>query len=98
MFRFGESPAYIHSRCEDDSANVFIGANKDLKDVKCVALDKEFFAEPEVVIGDLSKGDEDVCRFKVSGNVTEPLRFEVWYNGKVQREVCEWEDYHYYGY
>ncbi|MBR9678112.1 MAG: hypothetical protein GOU97_02370 [Nanoarchaeota archaeon] len=81
------------SECSNDSANVFIGANEDLKNVKCVALDKEFFDISEIVIGDLSKNDEDVCRFKLSKNTTEPLRFEVQYNGKVKREVCEWQHY-----
>ncbi len=81
------------SECSNDSANVFIGANEDLKNVKCVALDKELFDISEIVIGDLSKNDEDVCRFKLSKNTTEPLRFEVQYNGKVKREVCEWQHY-----
>ncbi|MEA3343522.1 MAG: hypothetical protein U9Q92_05115 [archaeon] len=91
--QFGESPARIYSSCENESANVFIGANEDLKNVKCVALDKEFFVNPEIVIGDLSKNDEDVCRFELAEGVGKPLRFEVWYNGKVEREVCEWQHY-----
>ncbi len=92
-FQFGESPVRIYSSCENESANVFIGANDDLKNVKCVALDKEFFVDAEIVIGDLSKNDEDVCRFELVEGVGKPLRFEVWYNGKVEREVCEWQYY-----
>ena len=91
--QFGESSARIYSSCENESANVFIGANEDLKNVKCVALDKEFFVDAEIVIGDLSKNDEDVCRFELLQDVAKPLRFEVWYNGKVEREVCEWQYY-----
>ncbi len=92
-----ETPsANIWSECGNDSANVFIGANKDLKNVKCVALDREFFGNPEIVISDLAKGDEDVCRFELLKNTRKPLRFEVWYNGRVKREVCEWQ--HYPGY
>ena len=83
----------IWSECRNGSANVFISANDDLKNVKCVALDKEFFPESEINIGDLSKNSEDVCRFKTAENITEPLRFEVWYNGEVKREVCNWQQY-----
>lgn len=93
IFVLGESSADIWSECENDSANVFIGANEDLKNVKCVALDKSYFTNKEIVIGDLSKNDEDVCRFKLSRDTTEPLRFEVWYNNEVKREVCEWQHY-----
>lgn len=89
----GETPINTQSVCRNDSANVFIGANEDLKNVKCVALDKEFFTNSEIVIGDLSKNDEEVCRFKLSKGTTDPLRFEVWYNDKVKREVCEWQHY-----
>lgn len=90
---FSKTPANIWSECRNDSANVFIGANDDLKNVKCIALDNEFFDNPEIVIGDLAKDDEDVCRFKLSKTTEEPLRFEVWYNGKVKREVCDWQHY-----
>lgn len=79
------------AECRNDSANVFISANEKLEDVKCVALDREFFANPEIVVGDLAKNDEDVCRFKLARNTNEPLRFEVHYNGKVKREVCQWQ-------
>ncbi len=84
----------VWSECEGQSANVFIGANGDLQNVKCVALDRELFAEPEIAtVGDMSKNDEDVCRFKLKGNTTEPLKFEVRYNdGKVRREVCNWQN------
>ncbi len=90
---FSTPSANIWSECRNDSANVFIGANENLKNVKCVALDKEFFDNPEIVIGNLSKDDEDVCRFRLSKDTTQPLRFEVWYNGKVKREVCDWQHY-----
>lgn len=93
LLGFGETQVNIWSECRNDSANVFIGANENLKNVKCVALDKEFFANPEIIIGDLSKNDEDVCRFRLSRNTTEPLRFEVWYNNKIKREVCEWQHF-----
>ena len=83
----------IWSECRNGSANVFISTNEDLKNVKCVALDKEFFSDPEINIGDLPKNSEDVCRFKIAENTTEPLRFEVWYNGEVKREVCNWQQY-----
>ena len=89
----GASPINTRSVCRNDSANVFIGANENLKNVKCVALDKKFFTESEIIIGNLVKNDEDVCRFKLAVNTTQPLRFEVWYNGKVKRDVCEWQHY-----
>ncbi len=97
VLHFGETPARIYSKCENESANVFIGANEDLKNVKCLALDKELFVNPEIVIGDLSKNDEDVCIFELSQGASKPLkkplRFEVWYNDKAEREVCEWQHY-----
>lgn len=88
-------PVNVWSECEGQSANVFIGANGDLQNVRCVALDEELFAEPEIAIeGGMSKNDEEVCRFKLKGNATEPsLKFEVHYNdGKVRREVCNWQN------
>lgn len=91
LWGFGETQVNIWSECGNGSANVFIGANENLRNVKCVALDKEFFANSEIIIGDLSKNDEDVCRFKLLRNTTEPLRFEVLYNNKLKREVCEWQ-------
>lgn len=93
LWGFGAAPASIWSECTNEYANVFIGANEDLKNVKCVALDREFLADSEVVLGDLSKNDEDVCRFRLSKNTTEPLRFEVRYNNSVKREVCDWQQY-----
>ncbi|KAF5412146.1 MAG: hypothetical protein C5S38_08700 [Candidatus Methanophagaceae archaeon] len=93
LWSSGVTPVNIQSECRNNSAYVFIGANEDLKDVKCVALDIEYVVNPEIAIGDLSKNDEDVCRFKLSRNTTEPLRFEVWYNGEVKREVCKWQHY-----
>lgn len=91
----GSGGASINTRavCGNDSAYVFIGANEDLRGVKCVALDEGFFDSPEIVLGDLSLNDEDVCRFRLLRNTTEPLRFEVWYNNRVKREVCEWQHY-----
>ena len=93
LFGFGSSPINVRSECREGAANVFVGANQDLKNVSCVALDKEWLDQPEIVIGDLSKNDEDVCRFNVDGNTTMPLRFEVRYNGEVKREVCDWQHY-----
>ena len=97
VLQFGETPARIYSRCENESANVFIGANENLKNVKCLALDKELFINPEIIIGDLSKNSEDVCIFELSQDASKPLkkplRFEIWYNGIAKREVCEWEHY-----
>ncbi len=95
---FAGGGPYIYSECSNGSAYVFIGANDDIRDIKCVALDKEFFNDTEIVIGDLSKGDEDVCRFRLSKNTPDPLRFEVWYNGRVQREVCKWQNHYYSSY
>ena len=101
VFQFGETSARIYSNCENESANVFIGANKDLKNVKCLALDKELFINPEIIIGDLSKNSEDVCIFELTQGASKPskkpLRFEIWYNGKAEREVCEWQHYPMYG-
>ncbi|MAF36794.1 hypothetical protein CL622_06780 [archaeon] len=88
---FGPSPISTWSECTDNSANIFISANEDLKDVKCVALDHDLFIDPDIVIGDLSQEDEDVCRLKLAQTTDDPLRFEVWYNGQVRREVCDWQ-------
>lgn len=90
---FGADEANIFSECRNDSANVFIGANSNLKNVKCVALDNAFFDNPEINIGNLAKNDEDVCRFRLIKNTTDPLRFEILYDGKVRREVCSWQNY-----
>lgn len=93
-----QEPVNVWSTCTSDSADVFVGASGgDLKNVRCVALDREFFAEPEIAIGDLSRNGEDVCRFKPSeqdADAATPLRFEVLYdNGKVRREVCNWSNF-----
>lgn len=83
----------VWAQCSGGSANVFISTDKALKNVKCVALDGGFFANPDVFIGDLSRNSRDVCKFVQSKDTTtEPLRFEVWYDGKAQsREVCNWQ-------
>lgn len=93
LMDFGATPTNIYSECRNNTANVFIGANENLKNVKCVSLDKEFITDSEIVIGDLSKNDEDVCRFEFFKETTQPLRFEVWYNNKVEREVCDWQNF-----
>jgi len=91
-----QPPVNVWSECRNDSAYVYIGADEDVKKVKCVALDKEFFNNTEVFVGDLSKNDEDVCRFSLIRTTTQPLRFEVWYNDRVQKEVCDWQHYQTY--
>ena len=80
----------VSSSCGNQTASVFIQANTNLKDVKCVALDKEFFNTSEITLGDLSRNDRDVCTFTLAKNVSRPIRFEVWYSGKVRRAVCNW--------
>ncbi len=85
--------ASVWSQCEGDSANVFIGTSDRLNGVECIALDREFFAEPEIKIGDIQKNSEEVCRFRLSKNTTEPLRFEVRYNGRIRTEVCNWQNF-----
>ncbi|MFH1126108.1 MAG: hypothetical protein V1703_03200 [Candidatus Altiarchaeota archaeon] len=87
----GSEPLDFWADCIGDTANVYINANEDVKNVKCTALDTEFFAKKEVSIGDLSKGDSDVCSFKLLQNATQPLRFELGYNDKVERIVCNWQ-------
>ncbi len=90
-----DAPLNIRSSCNNNSANVFIGAGRDVRDITCVALDTEFFENPEITIGDLSKNDEDVCRFELSKPTDKPLRFEVRYDGKSEREVCNWQDFNF---
>jgi hypothetical protein len=90
---FGGTEVNTWSECNADSANVFVGANENLENVKCVALDKEFFAEQEKVIGDMKKNDEDVCRFNLTTATLKPLRFEIQYNNTVRREVCSWQNF-----
>lgn len=41
-----QEPVNVWSTCTSDSADVFVDANYDIKNVRCVALDGEFFAEP----------------------------------------------------
>jgi hypothetical protein len=89
----GGSPVNIWSQCNNDTANVFINANKELKDVRCIALNKDLYKKSEISIGDLSKNDKDVCSFRLSDNATEPLRFEVYYNGEIRKEVCNAPQY-----
>lgn len=81
-------PINVWAECGDGMANIFIGANTELKEVKCVALEKELIDKKEFVVGDLVKNDEDVCKFKLLNNTEEPIRFEVHYNGITKREVC----------
>jgi len=83
------APLYISSECRNESANVFVTATENLNRVKCVALDKDSVVNPEISIGDLSKGSKDVCRFKLSKTTSDPLRFEVLYNGKIMRDACQ---------
>jgi hypothetical protein len=87
------NPPSVWSECTNKSANLYIDASEDLENVRCVALDKEFFQVNEVKIGKMSEGDEDVCRFALSKETDMPLRFEVHYNGNVLKEVCDWEDF-----
>jgi len=86
-------PLEVSSECRNNSAYVYIGANQDLKGVKCVAVDWEYINEPSVEIGDLSKDDEAVCRFTLAKETEQPLRFEVWHDGVRRREVCDWQHY-----
>lgn len=83
----------VWAQCDDGttSVSVFISTDKALKNVKCVALDgREFFANPEVFIGDVPINSEDVCKFVQFRYTPGPLRFEVWYDGKAQkRELCD---------
>jgi hypothetical protein len=83
-----ESSPEIWSECGEESAHVFIRATEDMKAVSCVALDEGFFEKQEYSLGDLAKNDADVCKFKATQEIDEPLRFEVKYNGKVRKEVC----------
>ncbi|MBM3309108.1 MAG: hypothetical protein FJY77_02545 [Candidatus Altiarchaeales archaeon] len=87
------SPPSVWSECTNKSTNLYISASEDLEQVRCVALDKEFFSASEVNIGKMSEGDEDVCRFTLARETDIPLRFEIHYNGKVLKEVCDWEYY-----
>lgn len=88
-----DSSPNIWSSCSNSSANIFIGANSDVRGIRCIALDKDFFDVSEIAVGDLSKNDEDVCRFELSKPTDKPLRFEVRYNGKSEREVCNWQNF-----
>jgi len=83
-----ETSPEIWSECEDQSAHIFVRATEDMKAVSCVALDEGFFEKQEYTLGDLSKNDADVCKFKGRTNITEPMRFEIRYNSKVRKEVC----------
>lgn len=89
LLEFSASGA-IWTNCnqERNLATVFITANDEAKNVKCVAMEKEFFSRSEISLGDLSRGDRDACKFKLDRNVEESLRFEIHYNGKVRKEVC----------
>ena len=82
-------PLRLWSECGRSTANIFIEAGENLQNVKCIALDKELFSSPEIYVGELSRGSKDVCRFELKANASMPLRFEVLYNGKSQREVCQ---------
>ncbi len=63
-----------------------------MEDVRCVALDtNRIEGNTEVKLGPSAKNDEDICRFKIKQNTTEPLRFEIHYNGKIRKEVCNWQ-------
>jgi len=90
---FSEDSLTITSECRNNSAYVFISARGSPVNVKCVVLDKEYFNQTEVYVGNLSNGDEEVCIFKLDKNMADPLRFEVSYNDRVQREVCNWRNY-----
>jgi hypothetical protein len=86
----GSEPIGFWASCSGDTANVYINANQDVKNVKCTALDAEFVSKKEVVIGDLKIRDNDVCSFNLLKNATQPLRFEIGYNDKTERIVCNW--------
>jgi hypothetical protein len=78
----------IWSECNGDTAAIYVNANEDAKNVTCRALSNGISIENEISIGDLKKGDSDVCIFRLLENSTTPLRFEVSYNNRVVRNVC----------
>lgn len=90
-------PVDIWSECGTGMANVFISANDTVKNIKCIALEEELVDKKEIILNDLSKGDEDVCKFKLVKETSEPIKFEVHYNGIVKKEVCNWQSYPQYG-
>lgn len=94
MFSHSSDSPNIWSECRSDtnSVNVFIGATtEDLKNVKCTAVENGLFANPEIFLGNLSKGDEAICKFRLARSMSEPLSFEITYNNKTRKEVCDWQ-------
>lgn len=82
-------PLSVWSECGGGSANVYVDAQQDLKNTGCIALDSGLFSPDKIELGDLSKGSRDVCRFSMDADVSMPLRFDVLYNGRSQRIVCQ---------
>ena len=80
---------YTYAVCTNDSAFVFVSAYDKLRNVTCICLDDNATVEKMIVLGDLNRGDEDVCKFTLK-KTNEPLRFEIRYNdGKRIRTVCK---------
>ena len=84
----GTEPLWTSCEQNDEQAAIFINANQRLEEVKCTALDADFFEETEINLCSLERSDSDVCRFTLKGNTNQPMRFEVQYNGKTRRLAC----------
>ena len=87
-----ESGLHAYARCElSKYVTINIETNdSDLKNVSCTSLNPGLFEPEKIVLGDMSKGSNDVCSFKALEDITEPARFEIKYNnGQVMKKACD---------
>ena len=81
----------VRPTCEIDKwATITIEAyREDLKDVQCVSLNDGMFKDSTMLLGDISKGSQDICAFEANELIDAPPRFEIRYNdGKISKTVC----------
>ena len=63
----------------------------DIQSLQCRILDKgDMRADAdEQYLGALMPGSTDVCTFVLQGELIKPVKFEVVYDGKSTRDVCD---------
>jgi len=90
--RYNDDTMQVYARCEADKwANISIRTPiEDVQNIQCISLNHGMFTESGLVLGDLSKGSNDICSFEAKEKIDFPPRFEIKYNnGQTIRTACE---------
>ena len=74
--------------CDENSADIFVNASVDLKNVSCQSLDRGVFQKEKIELGNLSVNNEEVCKFVSKQPISQSLRFEIQFNGQSVKRTC----------